>query len=283
MGASGAYGGSGGRAWGKARAQAGEFGDNPSADNAKQLLANIADALDWDGDDGDQQDGDPDSGDGQQKTVLDQGAAFVVRPRPRRLGGADGPSGDGGGGPTGGAGTAVGGTGGGAGTRRSRTRVAQVGGSVAAAGLAYRGRDEGTLRQFGLSLAQLDGLDAHEQARLILDAVTGSVGGMQEDELQHASGVAVLALLDPDTTSDDAVRAFITDYVFDVSITEVGDELRDGTRDGYTTVDEEDQLSDIIETCVNQVDLPQQLAADNIQAAIYKALDDARAFLRAGE
>src|ERR1039458_9963766 len=106
---------------------------------------------------------------------------------------------------------------------------------------------------------------------------------MQEDELQHASGVAVLALLDPDTTPDDAVRAFITDYVFEVSITEVGDELRDGTRDGYTTVDEEDQLRDIIETCVNQVDLPQQLAADKIQAAIYKALDDARAFLRAGE
>ena len=111
----------------------------------------------------------------------------------------------------------------------------------------------------------------------------GSVGGIQEDELQHASGVAVLALLDDGAMAEDAVRAFITDYVFEVSITEVGDELRDGTRDGYTTVDQEDQLRDLIETSVNQLDLPARLDADNIQEAIYNALDDARTFLRATE
>jgi hypothetical protein len=158
-----------------------------------------------------------------------------------------------------------------------------VGGSVAAAGLAYRNRDNETLERFGLSLGQLDGLDSFEQARLILDAVTGAVGDVQEDELQHASGVAVLALLDPATTPEEAVRTFITDYVFEVSITEVGDELRDGTRDGHTTVAEEEQLRDIIETCVNQVELPGQLNTDNIQAVIYDALDDARTFLRASE
>jgi hypothetical protein len=158
-----------------------------------------------------------------------------------------------------------------------------VGGSAVAAGLALRDRDEGTLQRFGLTLAELDGLDPHEQARRILDAVAGSTGGLQEDELQHASGVAVLALLDEGATADDAVRAFITDFVFEVSITEVGDELRDGTRDGYTTVDEEDQLRDLIETCVNQLDLPERLDADNLQEVIYNALDDARTFLRAGE
>jgi hypothetical protein len=281
MGTSGAYGGSGGRAWGKARAQAGEFGDRPTTDNAKQLLANIADALDWDGDSGDPQSGDQEGGDGQQ-IPFDQTTPFMARRPLRRAGGTDGPGGAGGGVRRGHAPGAPGASGGGS-RRRSRTRAASVGGSVAAAGLAYRNRNEGVLRQFGLSLAQLDGLDAHEQARLILDAVTGSVGGIQEDELQHASGVAVLALLDPNTTPDDAVRAFITDYVFEVAITEVGDELRDGTRDGHTTVDQEDQLRDIIETCVDQVELPEQLESDNIQTAIYKALDDARAFLQADE
>lgn len=268
MGASGAYGGSGGRAWGKAREQAGEYADNPSSENAEQLLSNIADALDWDRDDPGEQ------------VVPGQLTPVVARPR---LSGAPG-RGDGPGGGGGAAGGGGGGRqGGGGGRRRSRARAAAVGGSVAAAGLALRDRDEDTLQQFGLTLVELDGLDPHEQARRILEAVAGSVGGIQEDELQHASGVALLALLVDGATAEDAVRAFITDYVFEVSITEVGDELRNGTRDGYTTVDEEDQLRDLIETSVSQLDLPARLDADNIQEVIYKALDDARTFLRAGE
>jgi hypothetical protein len=267
MGASGAYGGSSGRAWGMARDQAGEYADNPSSENAEQLLSTIADALDWDGDDV------------VQHVVSGELTPVVARPRLRgRPGNGDGPGGSGGGG-TGGDGRQSGG----GGRRRSRARAAAVGGSVAAAGLALRERDEDTLERFGLTLAELDGLDPHEQARRILDAVAGSVGGIQEDELQHASGVAVLALLDEGATADDAVRAFITDYVFEVSITEVGDELRNGTRDGYTTVDEEDQLRDLIETAVNQLDLPARLDADNIQEVIYNALDDARTFLRVSE
>lgn len=266
MGTSGAYGGSGGRAWGKARAQAGEYADHPTSENATELLSDVADALDWDNE------GAPDFG--ELKPV-------VARPRLRRVGGGgDGPGGAGGGaGRGGGARQASGG----GGRRRSRSQAAAVGGSVAAAGLALRDRDEDTLLRFGLALAELDGLDAHEQARRILDEVAGSVGGIQEDELQHASGVAILALLVEDTTAEDAVRVFITDYAFEVSITEIGDELRNGTRDGYTTVDQEDQLHDLIETCVNQLDLPVRLDADNIQEVIYNALDDARTFLRATE
>lgn len=141
--------------------------------------------------------------------------------------GGDGPGGRGGG--TGGStATPRGGGGGG----RSRARAASVGGSMAAAGLAFRDRDQPTLERFGLSLAELDALDPHEQARRILEAVSGSVGGIQEDELQYASAVALVTLLADGATADDHVRAFITDYVFEVSITEVGNELRDGTRDG---------------------------------------------------
>lgn len=266
MGTSGAYGGSGGRAWGRARTQAGEYADDPSSENAAELLSDIADALDWDGDDSR-----PDF------SELRPGGAQLRLHFPSS-GGGDGP-----GGGSGGGGSQGGGGGGGRGGRqRSRARAAAVGGSVAAAGLALRDRDEGTLQRFGLSLAELDALDPHEQARSILDAVAGSVGDIQEDELQHASGVAILALLEDGATADDAVRAFITDYVFEVSITEVGDELRNGTRDGYTTVEQEDQLRDLIETSVNQLDLPDQLDANNIQEAIYNALDDARTFLRAG-
>lgn len=274
MGTSGAYGGSGGRAWGKARQQAGDYADDPTPANAESLLSNIADALDWDGDD----EAAPSEPVGPQQLVP-QGL-FTSGPRVRTPGGrGEGPGGGGGRG-GGGGGTR---SGGGGGSGRSRSRAAAVGGSVAAAGLAVRDRDPAMLERFGLTLGELDGLNPHEQARRILDAVAGSVGGIQEDELQHASAMAVLALLDDNASPEDAVRAFITDYVFEVSITEVGNELRDGTRDGFTTVDEEDQLRDLIETAVNQVDLPARLDAENIQAVIFQALDDARTYLRAGE
>ncbi len=263
MGTSGAYGGSGGRAWGKAREQAGEYATDPTPDNAEQLLSNIADALDWDAD-----------ADTPQQPM-------AARPRLHGApgGGGDGPGGGGGGGVRGGGGASQAG----GGRSRSRSQAASVGGSVAAAGLALRDRDADALQRYGLRLTELDGLDPHEQARRILDAVSGTTGGIQEDELQHASGVAVLALLDEGANADDAVRAFITDYVFEISITEVGDELRNGERDGYTTVDQEDQLRDLIEAGVNQIDFPDRLDADNIQEVIYKALDDARTFLRASE
>jgi hypothetical protein len=265
VGTSGAYGGSGGRAWGDAREKAGEYADDPTPANAEQLLATIAGALDWDGD-----------GILQPLTTGEVRSPVAQQRRRGVTGGADGPGGAGGG--------AGGGTqGGGGGRGRSRAQAATVGGRVAAAGLALRNRDQEALDQFGLTLTELDRLDPHEQARRILDAVAGSVGGIQEDELQHASGVAVLALLDDGATADDAIRAFMSDYVFEVSITEVGDELRDGTRDGYTTVDQEDQLRDLIETCVNQLDLPARLDASNIQEVIYDALDDARTFLRVGK
>jgi hypothetical protein len=283
MGTSGAYGGSGGRAWGKARTQAGDFADHPTSDNATQLMADIADALNWDIPADVPTDGAPADADQAQPHPFAEFRPVTAMRPVRGAGGAGAGGGAGGGG--GGGGVRQRGTGGSGATsrQRSRARAAAVGGSVAAAGLAYRNRDNETLERFGLSLGQLDGLDSFEQARLILDAVTGAVGDVQEDELQHASGVAVLALLDPATTPEEAVRTFITDYVFEVSITEVGDELRDGTRDGHTTVAEEEQLRDIIETCVNQVELPGQLNTDNIQAVIYDALDDARTFLRASE
>jgi hypothetical protein len=269
MGMSGAYGGSGGRAWSTAREQAGEYADDPTADNAQDLLSDIADALDWD-----DQAEPPSDPVGPQQFLGPAGG-----PRVRGSGrGGDGP-----GGGSGSRGSGIPTTRGAGGRGRSRARAGAVGGSVAAAGLAFRDRDQPTLERFGLSLGELDALDPHEQARRILEAVSGSVGGIQEDELQHASAVAILALLADGATAEDAVRAFITDYVFEVSITEVGNELRDGTRDGLTTVDEEDQLRDLIETAVNQVDLPAQLDAENIQEAIFNALDDARTYLRAGE
>jgi hypothetical protein len=275
MGTSGAYAGSGGRAWSEAREQAGEYASDPSNANAEQLLGNIADALDWD-------DEDVDEPGGGNEGVADQQRGAQ---QPLRI---STPRGRGGGGVASGAGAAdgggrvrgAGGRGGGGG--RSRSRAAAVGGGVAAAGLALRDRDADALLRFGLTLSELDGLGSYEQAQRILDAVGASLGGLEEDELNRASAAALLALLTEEGASGaDAVRLFVTEYVFEVTLTEIGDEFRDGTRDGFATVELEDKLHDLIEADVSQVDLPDTLGLDDVQQAIFTALDDARTFLRA--
>lgn len=274
MGMADPYGGSSGRAWGKVRQRAGDYADNPTNDNAEQLLNGISDALQWDGDN-------------TAKPPVPGEAPEPLRPgfgpisvRGHRAGGGGGGGGGSGGSGAGGGGGAGGGRSGGG---RSRARAARVGGSVAAVGLAYQNRDTGTLQAFNLTPAELDALDVHERAKRILDAVGASLGNIEEEELTRASGAALLALLEEDAPSgEDAVRLFVTEYVFEVSLTEIGNALRDGTRDGYATVDEEDQLRDLIETRVAQVDLPSNLGPNDLQAAVYAALDDARTFMRAG-
>jgi hypothetical protein len=99
--------------------------------------------------------------------------------------------------------------------------------------------------------------------------------------LRTASAEALLALLQDDAaTAADAVHIFITEYVFAVSLTEIGDDLRDGRRPGWASVSDEDVLHDLIEAKVKQVEVPHNLAGDDLQQAIYDALDEARAFLR---
>jgi hypothetical protein len=267
MGTSGSYGGSGGRAWGRARQQAEDYIADPTPQNAEQLVSNIADALDWDGDD-------PQQAEADQRRP-DLSPLWVRAPGG---GGGDGTGGAAGGG-RGGA-VRAGGAGG-TGRSRSRARAASIGGSVAAAGLALRAGDADTLARFGLALGDLAGLDAFDQAGRILEAVAGSVGGIQEDELRTASAEALLALLqDGAATAADAVRIFVVEYVFAVSLTEIGDDFRDGRRPGWASVSDEDVLHDLIEAKVKQVDIPENLAGDDLQQAIYDALDEARAFLR---
>ncbi|MFL5844465.1 MAG: hypothetical protein ACJ762_07210, partial [Solirubrobacteraceae bacterium] len=48
MGTSSSYPGSGGRAWGAARATAADYAGDPTPENAAKLLADVAGALDWD-------------------------------------------------------------------------------------------------------------------------------------------------------------------------------------------------------------------------------------------
>lgn len=165
--------------------------------------------------------------------------------------------------------------------RRSRQRASRLGGAVLAAGLAVRGGDAGTLSSLGLPLDELRGLGPVAQCNRILNALVGSGADIDEAELRAASSTALIAVLTEDLPPSGAVRAFITEYVMEISLTELGATMREqGT--GEVSVQIEDGLRSLITAQVDQLALDDtQVGPQQLQDALYGALGSARAVLRA--
>lgn len=286
MGTSGAYGGSGG-AWNGVRRELADLltGGGVSADD---VLAPAAGAIDWDDDAGeapgvDAAGADDRPGSGEIPLVGTHVAPIRVRSRGGRGGGA-GAGGDGGG-------PRRHGTGGGSrggGTTRSRQRAARVGASVAAAGYALRAGDAAGLRRLGLDLAELITLSPRQQARRILDVLTGAATTIADGEVTKATSTMIIQLLDADTppTAAETVAVFATEYVYEIVLTELGSEMRDGSRDGGGTLVAEDDLHDVIAARVASLRIEgDSVEADALEGAISDVLEFTRRvmFERPGE
>ena len=275
MGTSGAYGGSGGRDWSAARDAAAELIADPG-DRGKQeiALADLADALDWDGDAPEVENQPP-----GEEAAADEGAP---RPQPvprlfsrltRPRGRGDGPGGGAGGGGAGG-GLRAGGRG-----RRSRVRAASIGGAVLAAGLAVRQGDATTLETLGLSLTELADASPLGQCTRILDALVGSGADIDENEIRAALSAALIAILTEDAGPAQAVRLFIVEYVMEVTVTELGSSLRaDGA--GEVSIQVEDELRSLVTARADQLELDREhLGPDQLQNAVYETLGAVRQVL----
>jgi hypothetical protein len=95
----------------------------------------------------------------------------------------------------------------------------------------------------------------------------------------------LLELLESGTPPDGAtaIRVFIVEYLYEIAITEMGAQLRDGRRDGATTVSDEDMVKDFIRARVDQIELPSDLITPaQFEAAINAGLADTR-YLIGGE
>lgn len=277
MGTSGAYGGSGGRDWSAARDAAAELIAAPGdQDKQEDALADLADALDWDGDapeaDGEQP-GDEAEDDGARPRPQPAAPPFPRLTQPRGRG--DGPGG-GAGGSGGGGGLGPGGRG-----RRSRVRTANIGGAVLAAGLAVRQGDAATLETLGLSLAGLAEVSPLAQCSRILDALVGSGADIDESEIRAASSAALVAILTEDAGPAQAVRLFIVEYVMEVAVTELGASLRaDGA--GEVSIQVEDELRSLVTARTDQLELDgERLGPDELQNAVYETLGVVRQVLEA--
>jgi hypothetical protein len=270
MGTAGAYGGSAGSEWQRVRQDADRFVDDPSAENAADVIRDVLDAMRPEGDGEESPAGEsPEERPAHRTSEIAPPAMRLpgaIAARPRR-GRGDGPGGGGtGGGSRSGSGSGT--TGGGGG--RGRARLASAGGAALAAGTALRAGDSDALARFGLSLERLRGLDPLDQVGEILDAVIPDTGALEDAELRDAGAEALLRLLEDevdDTT--EVVRTLVSEYVFAVCMTEVGAKLRRGDRPGVQGKNDEDTLRDVIRAYADQVELPADtLTGGDFEAAI---------------
>lgn len=267
MGTSGSYNGSGG-AWNGARKELGDLLSGGGA-TADDVLAPAAGALDWDDVDADGGAGAADAP-GSGEIPLRGTSVAPIRIGGGRGGGVGGRQGSGGGGGRRG------------GTGRSRQRAARVGAGVAAAGYALRSGDAAALRRLGLDLAALVTLSPRRQAQRIIDALAGTAATIADGEITRASSSMIIWLLEADTppTAAETIAFFATETVYQIMLTELGSEMRDGSRDGAGTALAEDELHDVIEARVASLKIEGDLVdADALDGALLEVLEFTRRVL----
>jgi hypothetical protein len=144
------------------------------------------------------------------------------------------PSGDGRSGSGGATGTT--GSPGRAGARASRRVIngAGRGGAVLGAAYALRERDGAALADYGLSLAELDGLGPRGQAVKIVALILGDDGHPDEAALRQAATQQVKRILTEGTevAPVDAIRGLVGELIFRLGLTELKDQINAGTLDG---------------------------------------------------
>jgi hypothetical protein len=275
VGTSGSYSGSGG-AWNGARKELGDLLSGGGA-TADDVLAPAAGAIDWDdaageGAEADPPEGTPDApGSGQ---VPLRGTSVA----PIRIGGRGGRGGGTGGGTRHGSGAGGGRR---SGTGRSRQRAARVGAGVAA-GYALRSGDAAALRRLGLDLAALVTLSPRQQAQRIIDTLAGTAATLADGEVNRAASTMIIWLLEADAppTAAETVSFFATECVYQIMLTELGSEMRDGSRDGAATVVPEDELRGVIEARVAGLKIEgDSVDADELEGAISEVLEFTRRVL----
>jgi hypothetical protein len=287
MGTSGAWGGSGGREWGRARRDTGHFTSNPTAARAEQLLPRLGDAMPWldaestpTADMGDGSAGGPAANGGSaNEPVNATPTPLPLRSTLRRRSHGDG-GGGAGGGAGGGGGRRTGANRNNGGGARSRAAVAGVGGRVLAAGLAYQRGDEQTLRSLGLDLSELTTLSSLKRMNVMLNAIVGADGGIAETELRVVNGRVLRAIMRDNLDGAEAVRLYIVETVVQTWASETADASRDSSSP-ENTKEAERQLRSALTAKTRQLNLPNTLVnTAELRAAIYDSLGLMRKLMR---
>ena len=255
MGTSGAYGGSNSAAWNAVR----DAWTSLSGDEATDAEAEDGDPAE----DATGQDSPPDL------TRFDELGRFLGQalvpgyspaappPLPSLLRRSAGGGAGGGGG--GGASTPSGYSGR-SGTRTSRVGAQQAarGGAAVGAAYAYRNRDADALSQYGISLAELDGLSVRMRCAKLLDLVLGDAGHPDEAAVRRAAAQQLKRILDPSAeppTAAEAVRDLVGEITLQLGLVELKNQILSGSATAESATKKENGLRSWIRAKLRGLDL----------------------------
>ena len=190
----------------------------------------------------------------------------------------------------GGAGGAGAGTSGGrsAGTGRSGSRStrqviggASRGGATIGAAYALRNRDAQRLADYGLSLDEFDSLTPRARISRLVTLMIGDDGHPDDRAIRQAATEQVKKIVATDKeppTAAEAIKGFVSAYIFQLGLVELQDQITNGTLDGNEAVTRERMLRGWIDAKVRGLDIDaapalsanslHQAAADLAQRAI---------------
>ncbi len=191
--------------------------------------------------------------------------------------------------------TGLGGTGGGigpggrsvgtgrSGSRSSRQVIggASRGGATIGAAYALRNRDAQRLADYGLSLDEFDSLTPRARISRLVTLMIGDDGHPDDRAIRHAATEQVKKIVASDSeppTATEAVKGFVSAYIFQLGLVELKDQITNGTLDGAEAVSRERMLRGWIDAKVRALDMDaspalsanrlHQAAADLAQRAI---------------
>ena len=183
----------------------------------------------------------------------------------------------------------AGGTGGGsAGAGRSGSRStrqviggASRGGATIGAAYALRNRDAQRLADYGLSLAEFDSLSPRARISRLVTLMIGDDGHPDDRAIRQAATEQVKKIVRTEgepPTATEAIKGFVSAYIFQLGLVELQDQITNGTLDGNEAVVRERMLRGWIDAKVRTLDIDaspalsanalHQAAADLAQRAV---------------
>lgn len=201
----------------------------------------------------------------------------IPRPRVpgRRGAGAGGAGGAGAGGGSAGAGRS--------GSRSTRQVIggASRGGATIGAAYALRDRDAQRLADYGLSLAEFDSLSPRARISRLVTLMIGDDGHPDDRAIRQAATEQVKKIVRTEgepPTATEAIKGFVSAYIFQLGLVELQDQITNGTLDGNEAVVRERMLRGWIDAKVRALDIDvnpalsanalHQAAADLAQRAV---------------
>ncbi|GAB3536009.1 hypothetical protein GCM10027403_15240 [Arthrobacter tecti] len=184
----------------------------------------------------------------------------------------------------GGAGAGGGSAGAGRSGSRSTRQViggASRGGATIGAAYALRDRDAQRLADYGLSLAEFDSLSPRARISRLVTLMIGDDGHPDDRAIRQAATEQVKKIVRTEgeaPTATEAIKGFVSAYIFQLGLVELQDQITNGTLDGNEAVVRERMLRGWIDAKVRGLDIDaspalsanalHQAAADLAQRAV---------------